>query len=69
MRSVNTKRSVTLILVLLMLCVSIFSACGKKGGLYLPTDPEPIAPSEEVKPNSVTAEESNDSKKKPANQE
>ena len=50
-------------LVLLLLCVSTFSACGKKGTLYLPLDPEPVIEAEAVDKEKT---ESKNSSNKPA---
>lgn len=60
--------SLTLILVLLFL--SSLSACGKKGGLYLPAEPEPVVKTEAkiVAPieDPEGSEDLQDSKKKPS---
>jgi len=61
---INSKlyqsKSLALVLVLAVTSVTLMSACGKKGSLYLPTQPTP-----EKKPEVVISEPKSDTDKAP----
>ena len=57
-------RNINLTLFLIVFSISVLSACGKKGALYLPSDPIPEAKPKAQKVIPEVPEESTESKKK-----